>query len=75
VVAVTEGESMPFESREKFVQRGSGQVFYVWQDDDSGRWVLGMFVGGPEGIQPIGRFDSKVDAEAHLVECDRMPIG
>jgi hypothetical protein len=64
--------AMSFDTREKFVQRGSGQVFYVWQDDDSGKWFLGVFVGGPEGIQPIGRFDSKAAAEAHLVGCDRM---
>jgi hypothetical protein len=65
---------MSFDAREKFVQKGSGQVFYVWQDDASGKWVVGMFAGGPEGIQPLGRFNSKEEAQAQLVECDPIPL-
>ena len=65
---------MSFEAREKFVQSGSGQVFYVWQDDDSGQWIVGMFVGGPEGIQPLAVFGSKSEAEAYLTNSNCMPM-
>jgi|SRR5271157_2284760 len=71
----SDGEvAVSFEAREKFIQSGSGQVFYVWQDDDSGQWVVGIFVGGPEPIQPLEVFGSKSEAEACLTNFNCMPM-
>lgn len=64
---------MSFADREKYVEGGSGQVFYVWLDDDSGKWAVGAFVGGPEGVRTIGRFDSRADAENHLTKSGCRP--
>jgi hypothetical protein len=36
---------MPFEDRVKYMEQGTGQVFYLWQDEDENDWALGMFDG------------------------------
>jgi hypothetical protein len=57
---------MAFEDRVKYVEQGSGQVFYLWRDDDETDWVVGMFSGG--GIEIIRRFEAESGAEDFLAE-------
>ena len=37
---------MPFGDRVKYMEQGTGQVFYLWRDEDETDWVVGMFTGG-----------------------------
>ena len=57
-------------NRVKYMQRGSGQVFYLSHDAKSGDWMIEMFVGGPDGIQPIGSWPSQAEAVEKLREMD-----
>ena len=36
----------------KYLQGGTGQVFYLSRDGESGEWLIEMFVDGPDGVQP-----------------------
>lgn len=64
---------MPFEDRVKYTEQGTGQVFYLWQDEDENDWALGMFDGAQGGVEIIRRFDSKSNAEEFLtaLQCNR----
>jgi hypothetical protein len=66
---------MPFEDRVKYMEQGTGQVFYLWQDEDENDWALGMFDGAQGGVEIIRRFDSKSNAEEFLAELRRGPVG
>jgi hypothetical protein len=57
---------MPFEDRVKYMEQGTGQVFYLWQDEDENDWALGMFDGAQGGVEIIRRFDFKSNAEEFL---------
>jgi hypothetical protein len=57
---------MPFEDRVKYMEQGTGQVFYLWRDEDETDWVVGMFRGWPSGVQIIRRFESNTGAEEFL---------
>lgn len=64
---------MPFEDRVKYMEQGTGQVFYLWQDEDENDWALGTFDGAQGGVEIIRRFDSKSNAEEFLtgLQCKR----
>jgi hypothetical protein len=66
---------MPFEDRVKYMEQGTGQVFYLWQDEDENDWALGMFDGAQGGVEIIRRFDSKSNAEEFLAELRCGPVG
>ena len=57
---------MPFEDRVKYMEQGTGQVFYLWRDEDETDWVVGMFTGGPSGVQTMRRSESQSSAEEFL---------
>jgi hypothetical protein len=57
---------MSWENRTKYMEDGTGQVFYLYQDDQSKSWIIAMFVGGPAGVQPVSHFESRKEAEEQL---------
>jgi len=65
---------MPFEDRLKYMEQGTGQVFYLWQDEDEKDWALGMFAGATGGVDIIRRFDSRSNAEEFLAELHCKPV-
>ena len=48
------------------MEQGTGQVFYLWRDDDETDWVVGMSTGGPSGVEIMRRFESQSSAEEFL---------
>jgi hypothetical protein len=65
---------MPFEDRVKYTEQGTGQVFYLWQDEDEDDWAVGIFAGGPRGVEIIRRFESMSDAEQFLAGLQCRPV-
>jgi hypothetical protein len=64
---------MSFENREKYVERGTGQVFYLWHDDETHRWTLAMFTGGPSGVELVRDFATKTEAVHALTQAGFSP--
>jgi hypothetical protein len=68
------GDSMAFEDRVKYMERGSGQVFYHWRNEDSNDWAVGIFASGRAGVQTVRRFESESSAEEFLAELQCTPF-
>jgi hypothetical protein len=65
---------MPFEDRVKYMERGTGQVFYLWQDESENDWALGMFAGERGGVETIRRFESRSAADGFLSDMHCKPV-
>lgn len=59
---------MSWEQRTKYIQRGSGQAFYLYQEDPSRKWIIAMFIGGPDGVLPAGNYSTREEAEQALTK-------
>ena len=59
---------------EKFMEGGTGQVFYVTPDADARVWQVEMFVGGSVYRQPIAAFDTRDKAVEFLSDRGCIPI-
>lgn len=55
----------------KFIQRGTGQVFYL--REENGGWLLEMFTGGPSGREAVVEFSNSEQALKALGEMDCSP--
>jgi hypothetical protein len=73
-VEVCKENVMSWEQRIKYVQGGTGQVFYLYQDEQSNAWVIAMFLGGPQGVQVVGTWPTREAAEQQLahMQCKSM---
>ena len=57
---------MSQKERDKYVQIGTGQVFYLYRDEEADRWVVDMFAGGPEGTRRVSDYRTREEAEAYM---------
>lgn len=64
---------MSFEARVKYLESATGQVYYLWQDEESGKWLVGAFAGGPEGVETVADFAEKDSAQTYLVSLGCNP--
>jgi hypothetical protein len=60
---------MDFEHFETYSQRGTGQVFYLWRDDDAETWIIGQS-SGFEGIVPVCFCTDETAAREQLAHWD-----
>jgi hypothetical protein len=64
---------MGWDQREEYAEAGTGQVFYLYQDD-SGQWVNAMFSGGPAGARAIGSWPTRDQAVAEFGSMSCPPV-
>jgi hypothetical protein len=48
-------------------------VFYLWHDDETHRWTLAMFTGGPSGVELVRDFATKTEAVHALTQAGFSP--
>ena len=54
---------MSTSGRATYIQPATGQVFYLVEDRESGQWRIELFVGGPRGVECIGTWPTRDEAE------------
>ena len=60
--------------RAKYMQAGSGQVFYLANDPQTGSWTVEAFAGGPNPLQRVGSWKSRDEAVEWLRRQDCHPF-
>jgi hypothetical protein len=55
------------------VEGDSLEIEHLWRDEDETDWVVGMFTGGPSGVQTMRRFESQSSAEEFLAGLQCKP--
>ena len=67
-------QSMSPDERTKYMEAGSGQVFYLTHDSQTGNWTVEAFAGGPNPLQRVGSWKSREEAVEWLRrhDCSRF---
>ena len=60
--------------RVKYMQAGSGQVFYLANDSRNGSWTVEAFAGGSNPLQRVGSWKSRDEAVEWLRRQDCHPF-
>jgi hypothetical protein len=64
---------MPFEDRVKYMEQGTGQVFYLWQDEDENDWALGCSTGRKVELRSSADSTPSPTPRSSSPNCDAGP--